>query len=261
MKNVIKEQNSSEIWNMSAANNYEKANLPSRMTAVRIANGYLQERIYNGSNQRIIFEHGIHVFNVAKIAENIAAQTKQLDPDIAYKLGLLHDIGRIKDETVTKVPHSIEGYNYLRKIGFPDAAPICITHNFIDPEIKKEDYPTYDEESFAAARNFLQNVRYNDYDRLIQLADLFSRGKEILSIRQRLDKNKQFYKIKNLSYEDKAFGLRDYFNKKYNIDVEQIVADTFNMHKQTHTNDDRAVFLIIPPAQNMLVTARKRSII
>lgn len=163
---------------MSAVNNYEKAYLPSRITAVRIANGYLQERIYHGSNQRIIFEHGIHVFNVAKIAENIARQTGKLNPDIAYVLGLLHDIGRIKDETVTKVPHSIEGYNYLRKIGFPDAAPICITHNFIDPDIKAEDFPTYDEKSFAFARGFLKKVRYNDYDRLIQLADLFSRGKE-----------------------------------------------------------------------------------
>lgn len=245
---------------MSAVNNYEKAYLPSRITAVRIANGYLQERIYHGSNQRIIFEHGIHVFNVAKIAENIARKTGKLDPDIAYTLGLLHDIGRIKDETVTKVPHSIEGYNYLRKIGFPDVAPVCITHNFIVPDIKAEDYPTYDEKSFAFVRGFLKKVRYNDYDRLIQLADLFSRGKEILSIRQRLDKNKQFYHIKNLSYEDKAFNLRDYFNRKYNLDVEQIVADTFNMHKQTHKTDDRAVFLIIPPTQN-IINVRKRSIV
>ena len=51
---------------MSAVNNYEKAYLPSRITAVRIANGYLQERIYHGSNQRIIFEHGIHVFSSAQ---------------------------------------------------------------------------------------------------------------------------------------------------------------------------------------------------
>jgi len=244
---------------MSAINNYEKAYLPSRMTAVRIANGYLQERIYNGSNQRIIFEHGIHVFNVAKIAENIARKTGSLNPDTAYILGLLHDIGRIKDETVTHVPHSLEGYNYLRKIGFPDVAPICITHNFIDPDIKAEDYPTYDAKSFETARNFLQKIRYNDYDRLVQLADLFSSGKEILSIRQRLDKNKQFYHIKNLSYEDKAFGLRDYFNQKYNLDVEQIVADTFNMQKQTHKTDDRAVFLII--RQPTLVKEQRRSIV
>jgi len=245
---------------MSANNNYEKAYLPSRKTAVRLANSYLQERIYHGSNQRIIFEHGIHVFNVAKIAENIAAKTGILNPETAYVLGLLHDVGRIKDETVTHVPHSIEGYKYLCKTGFPDAAPICITHNFIDPDIKAEDYPTYDQKSFAFARNFLQKVRYNDYDRLIQLADLFSRGKEILSIRQRLDKNKQFYHIKNLSYEDKAFALRDYFNQKYNIDVEQIVADTFNMHKQAHKTDSRSVLLILRSPM-MPVKSQKHSII
>ena len=246
---------------MSSLNNYEKGYLPPRITAVRLANAYLQERVYNGSNQRIIFEHGIHVFNVAKIAENIAAQTQTLNPETAYVLGLLHDIGRIKDETVTKVPHSLEGYNYLRKIGYPDVAPICITHNFIDPNIKADDFPTYDEKSFKFAQNYLKKIKYNDYDRLIQLADLFSRGKEIMSIRQRLDKNKQFYHIKNLSYEDKAFDLRDYFNKKYQIDVEQIVADTFNLHKHTHTNDDRAVFLILPPAQNYMAYQNKRSIV
>lgn len=237
---------------MSATNNYEKAYLPDRKTAVRIANSYLQERIYHGSNQRIIFEHGVHVFNVAKIAEEIARKTQILNPETAYVLGLLHDVGRIKDETVTHVPHGIEGYHYLRKTGFPDAAPICLTHNFIDPDIKAEDFPTYDEKSFNFARNFLKKVKYNDYDRLIQLADLFSRGKEILSIRQRLDRNKQFYKIKNLSFEDKAFELRDYFNKKYNIDVEQCVADLFNLHKQTHQTNDQAVFFIIPQAKKSL---------
>ena len=47
--------------------------------------------------------------------------------------------------------------------------------------------------------------------------------------------------------------------KKYNLDVEQIVADTFNMQKQTHKTDDRAVFLII--RQPTLVKEQRRSIV
>ena len=220
-----------------------------KQKAIQLANGYLQERIYNGSKIQIIFDHGAHVYNVAKIAEAIAkkANVSCLDPETAYTLGMLHDIGRIKDETITKVPHALEGFNYLNKIGYPELAPICITHNFIDKDIKESDYPTYSPEQFAWTKEYLSHIEYNDYDRLIQLADLFSRGKEIMSIRQRLDKNKSFYHINNLSYEDKAFGLRDYFDKKYNIDVEQIVADLFHMHKHSYT--DKSVILFFPKQQ------------
>lgn len=217
----------------------------SRQQALKLATGYLQERIYHGSNLRIIFEHGVHIFNVAKIAEAIAEQTKgALDPETAYILGLLHDIGRIKDETVTKVPHGIEGFSYLHKIGYPDLAPICITHNFIDKDFKQSDFPTYSPDFCEWTKKYLSQVEYTDYDRLIQVSDLFSRGKEIMSIRQRLDKNKSFYHIENLSYENKAFALRDYFDQKYNIDIEQIVANLFDLYK--HASDENSIILFVP---------------
>ena len=92
--------------------NYE--NKISRQEALSLACYYLQDRVRNGSHLKIIFEHAVHVFNVAKIAEHIALHSNgRLNPDTAYCLGLLHDIGRIKDETVTKVPHGIEGCTYL----------------------------------------------------------------------------------------------------------------------------------------------------
>ncbi len=226
-------------------NDYENNRLPTKLAALRIAGEYLQTRIRNGSNPKIIYEHGVHVFNVAKIARAIARQTGgSLNPEKAYILGLLHDVGRIKDETVTKIPHGIEGFRYLTRLGYPGVAPVCLTHNFIDKDIKAGDYPTYSPKLFEQTKQFLSEIEYNDYDRLIQLGDLFSRGKEILSIRQRLDKNKQFYKIKNLSYEDKAFALRDYFDDKFGIDVEKIVADTFDLTKHTK---GAATFFLIPP--------------
>lgn len=201
----------------------------SRQKALCMACGYLQERIRNGSRIKIIFEHAIHVFNVAKIAENIAKHSNgKLDSDTAYSLGLIHDIGRIKDETITKVPHGVEGFNYLIDQGYPDIAPICLTHGFINKDIKQSDYPTYSPQLFKQVKNYLDNLEYNDYDRIVQLADLFSRGKEIMSIHQRLEKNKSFYHIENLSYEKQAYQLRDYINSKYNIDVEQIVEDLFS---------------------------------
>lgn len=203
----------------------------SRQDALRLACYYLQDRVRHGSHLRIIFEHAVHVFNVAKIAEKIAEHSGgKLDPDTAYSLGLLHDIGRIKDETVTKVPHGVEGFNYLAEHGYPDLAPICLTHGFISKDIKQSDYPTYHPKLLKQVKDYLSDLDYNDYDRVIQLADLFSRGKEILSINQRLEKNKKFYHIENLSYEQEAYDLRDYINNKYGINVEQMVQDLF---KQT----------------------------
>jgi len=47
----------------------------------------------------------------------------------------LHDIGR--HESVTNLRHSIDGYNFLHKKGYKDAARICITHMFATPKIKE----------------------------------------------------------------------------------------------------------------------------
>ncbi|MEE6207941.1 MAG: HD domain-containing protein [Alphaproteobacteria bacterium] len=200
----------------------------SRQEAKQLAGYYLQQRIYHGSNPRIIFEHGVHVFNVAKIAEEFAKNTNgTLDPDTAYVLGLLHDIGRIKDETVTNIPHGIEGFNYLSKNGYPKLAPICLTHCFITKDIDIADYPAYSPELLKQVKEYLDGIEYNDYDRVIQMADMFSRGKEILSIRQRLEKNKSFYHINHETYGESVYALRDYLNKKYEINVEKIVSDLF----------------------------------
>lgn len=200
----------------------------SRQDALKLACYYLQERIHNGSHLRIIFEHAVHIFNVAKIAENIARHSHgELNLDTAYALGLLHDIGRIKDETITKIPHGIEGFNYLSEHGYPDLAPICLTHGFISKDVKASDYPTYNPKLLKKVKKYISALEYNDYDRIIQLADLFSRGKQIMSIHDRLAKNKSFYHIKNLSYEEQAYNLRDYINQKYGINTEQIVKELF----------------------------------
>ena len=206
--------------------NYE--NQITRTQAKQLAGYYLQQRIYHGSNPRIIFEHGVHIHNVAKITEAIAKSTGGiLNPDTAYALGLIHYIGRIKDETVTGVPHGVEGYRYLNEVGFQGVAPISITHCFINKNFQTSDYPTYCPKLLGKVKEYLDTIEYNDYDRIVQIADMFSRGKEILSIRERLDKNKAFYHTQNLSYENSVFELRDSLNKKFNIDIEKIVDNIF----------------------------------
>ena len=57
-----------------------------------------------------------HSRNVALAARCIAEHCPELDADVAYTLGLLHDIGR--QEGVTGMRHTLDGYTFLQDLGF-----------------------------------------------------------------------------------------------------------------------------------------------
>ena len=111
-----------------------------------------------------------HSRHVAAAARAIAAYWPDLDPDAAYALGLLHDIGRRAG--VTKMRHAIDGHRYLAGLGYADAARICLTHSFVVRDIRAiagEWDCTPDE--LAHAERLLSETTYDGYDRLIQLCD------------------------------------------------------------------------------------------
>ena len=111
-----------------------------------------------------------HSFFVGKAAESIAQHHPNLDPETAFVLGYLHDIGRRAG--ITGQRHTIDGYTFLKEKGFDKAARICITHSFpikdIRSEILKKDCST---QEFNFIGEYLASVEYDDYDRLIQLCD------------------------------------------------------------------------------------------
>jgi hypothetical protein len=111
-----------------------------------------------------------HSRYVARAAEAIAAHHPALDPEAAFILGYLHDIGRRAG--VSGMRHVMDGYTFLIKKGFNDAARICLTHS----------YPTkrahsvlvkWDglEAQLEFIRDFLARIEFDDYDKLIQLCD------------------------------------------------------------------------------------------
>jgi hypothetical protein len=118
----------------------------------------------------------LHCQVAAETARAIAARVDGLDPDAAYVLGLLHDIGRCSGGPgVADVRHILDGYRLMLERGFGDSARICLTHSF---PIKQAD-------AFASAwecpaedkqfvQDFLDRVDYTAYDRLIQLSDALS---------------------------------------------------------------------------------------
>ncbi|MDO5417504.1 MAG: HD domain-containing protein [Lachnospiraceae bacterium] len=110
-----------------------------------------------------------HSQNTALAAERIADKI-QLDSELAYCMGLLHDIGR--SFTDGQFRHITCGFAYMNTIGHPDIADICLSHSFAvqdiysyvgNMDISKEEQKRFQE--------LLQKRKYTEYDKLIQLCD------------------------------------------------------------------------------------------
>jgi len=100
-------------------------------------------------------------------------------------MGLLYDIGRIKGNT--GVRHTIDGYNFLKEQKYDDIARVCITHAFITQDVTNtigEYDVTNDEYDFL--RQYLENTKYNEYDKLVQLADSMAMPDRFVLLETRL---------------------------------------------------------------------------
>jgi hypothetical protein len=113
---------------------------------------------------------GRHSLFVAQAAEAIAEHHPSLDPETAFVLGCLHDIGR--QVGFTDMRHTLDGYSLLEEKGFADAARICITHVFPIKDVRtvagKWDCS---KQELDFLQGYLANIEFDDYDRLIQLCD------------------------------------------------------------------------------------------
>ena len=114
-----------------------------------------------------------HSLVTADNARRIAEKVPGMDPEKAYNMGLLHDIGR--REGVTGMLHLIDGYDYLMAMGEPELAVICLPHSFASQNIEhfegKHDCTPVQK---AFIKDFVENRVYDDYDKLIQLCDALS---------------------------------------------------------------------------------------
>lgn len=169
--------------------------------------------------------HSIAVAKAAeKVAKAVTANGGNLDPDKAYVYGLLHDIGR--KEGYTYMAHVIDGYEYLHKMGFENAAHICITHSFNlqDPEdyIGKRDVS---EQQFEKIKKLLTERPLDDYDRLIQLLDSTCSADGTQDLEARMNDVKTRYGFYPQPKWDKNFELKAYFEKLMARDFYQVLSE------------------------------------
>ena len=174
-----------------------------------------------------------HSRSVARVAQTVAERCG-LDGDVAYVLGLLHDIGR--REGFSHIKHTIDGYRYLLAQGFDDAAVVCLTHSFSIPEVSVyQGEVDCAPEEFALIRRFVETRPFTDYDRLIQLCDslAFSQGPVLLEKRL-VDVALRYGTPDFLARKWQAyFGLLRYFEEKIGGSVyalfPDVVENTFGL--------------------------------
>lgn len=127
---------------------------------------------------------GNHSRTAAHCAEKIAAASG-LDPDKAYILGLLHDIGRRYGKR--HLGHVSDGYSYMMSLGYDEVARVCLSHSFNDQSLA--DYvgnrDTTPEETALIETN-LATMVYDEYDWLIQLCDSLAGAEGVMNIEERM---------------------------------------------------------------------------
>ena len=172
------------------------------------------ERLLNEAEAKNPGGWADHARYVALAARNIAEVHLDLDPETAYILGLLHDIGR--REGVTAMRHILDGYTFLENLGYLDAARIALTHSYPLQDIKAGSgrWDGTDKE-LAFVEAYLNGVKYDDYDRLLQLCDALAWPSGFVMIEKRLVDVALRFGINDLTVEKwRAFlALQEYFEK------------------------------------------------
>ena len=172
---------------------------------------------------------GDHSRVAARCAEKIAQNCRDLDPDKAYILGLLHDIGR--KFGVRHLGHVSDGYLYMMSLGYDEAARICLTHSFNEPTLDSYIgmFDTTTEE-LKLIEDALKPVVMDEYDRLIQLCDAIAGSEGVLDIEERMNDVKRRYGSYPQKKWDKNLELKRHFEEKMGKDLYSAVEkDSFRL--------------------------------
>ena len=165
---------------------------------------------------------GDHSRTAAHCAEKIAQACADMDPEKAYILGLLHDIGR--KFGVRHLGHISDGYTYMMSLGYDEAAKVCLTHSFhnkrVDEYIGKVDTT---QEEYLLIQTRLAAVDFDEYDKLIQLCDALAAATGVVDIKQRMLDVKQRYGFYPQHKWDSNISLKKHFEEKCSRNIYEVV--------------------------------------
>lgn len=230
-------------YNIIQDNNNYKEEIFELAIKLIVNNKYIGEKYDSKYNATSWINHSI---NVAFATYNLANMIG-LDPNYAFIYGLLHDYGR---KYVHNFEHVIKGFESLVDLGYENEARACLIHSFINGkrfclmEIadsnfylddnnneKYKDYSVVDD-----LTKVLENINYNDYDRILNIADLMAtsfgvvsskdRIKDILTRRNNLEEASN-WKYFLVSYYNLLVYVLNKMDNNYNeIDMNLSLEDT-----------------------------------
>lgn len=163
---------------------------------------------------------GVHYQNVAYVAATIA-QAANLDPQKAYIVGLLHDYGEYIEDTIPHTFHGTAGYDQMMQKGFDEVARVCLTHSFFEGIYSPDNF-AYESAEIIRAGTIISGMTLDDYDYLVQIADLMSPNLIIDTVENRIHMITEKYKIPPDLAAAKltaAQNLKARFEQKYSINI------------------------------------------
>ncbi|MBN7575056.1 phosphohydrolase [Clostridium sp. 2-1] len=165
-----------------------------------------------------------HSINVGLAAQIIAKKCSDLNPDKAYVLGLLHDIGRRYGISARR--HGIDGYKFMLEKCWGEVGRICLTHSFPIPDFDKEigQNDMSDEES-KFVRKYINDLTYDDYDRLLILCDSLADAQGFCMLEKRFVNTTRRYGTFPFTVErwNATFEMKEYFEKQMNCSIYDIL--------------------------------------
>ncbi len=165
-----------------------------------------------------------HSINAGIAARNIAEKVSWLNPEKAYIVGLLHDIGRRVG--IVDIPtHVYEGYRYCLGKGWDEAARVCMTHSYL--RMQEEFSYDPDNEQEKAIKAYIMSCQADDYDKLIQLCDSLAVDYGFVILEKRFVDVTRRYGIMEgyIKGWDIAFSIKEYFEKEMGCSIYDVLPD------------------------------------
>ena len=107
------------------------------------------------------------------------------------------------------------------KIGYDEAARICLTHSFATKDINSYiGNRDVSDEDLQEMCTLIDDYTYDDYDTLIQLCDSIALPEGPVKIEIRMNDVKQRYGYYPLSKWNKHIELKRYFEVKSGLDID-----------------------------------------
>ena len=136
--------------------------------------------------------HCFCVGNTAgRIAKAISENGINIDIDKTIALGYIHDIGKKYNENGGVFPHAINGYNYIKELGYEEEyAGICIKHSFLNNDIDCISNDRDETDKTNPNYNFVKKYINNEYsleEKIINLCDLMCTTKTLTVEKRMID--------------------------------------------------------------------------